>query len=55
MNDEETIYDLKLGENMILNKILSVTRVPGGWLMGYSGSEYSTDVFVPFNKEFQTP
>ena len=65
MENNKTIYNLKLHETFSPYKGLDIMRVAGGWL--YTMSEYrrvsmagdekrdhiSNVVFVPFNNEFQ--
>ena len=50
------LYELKIGEQEIFNLVinLAVTRIPGGWLMGYASEESdNNDVFVPLSSEGQ--
>jgi len=57
------IYDLKLHECCVINDMMGITRVPGGWL--YQNAEQRQDehgrwdfynttcTFVPYNEEFK--
>lgn len=52
----KNIYDMKLHQCDRIqdpngNYTYRVTRVPGGWL--YENCRHETEVFVPFNNEFQ--
>ncbi len=49
------IYQLKLHDTIQLDGLVSVIRVPGGWIYSIQTmmtGEFST-CFVPFNDEFQ--
>jgi hypothetical protein len=48
-----SIYEMKLHDCITING-LTIIRVAGGWIYSFQ-SENSTDVFVPFNNEFQEP
>ena len=50
------LHELIIGEQEIFTLVIMsvvVTRVPGGWLMGYStqGLADNNDVFVPISSE----
>ena len=52
----KTIYDLKLHESLMLDRGLSIMRVPGGWIYDNWDAQHDipkTGVFVPFENEFQ--
>ena len=57
----EDIYNMKLHEEISINSMLTVLRVPGGWnytnyqdVKGSYTEHYRTNtVFVPFSTEFQ--
>lgn len=51
----KSIYQLKLHEEMALDRWISVLRVPGGWIYQTSDPRYEGDniaVFVPFSNQF---
>jgi len=53
--EKKSIYELKLHEELSLNKWLCVFRVPGGWIYQTSDPRYEWDnmaVFVPFSNQF---
>ncbi len=52
MNEEKTIYDLKLHEQLKISTCIYVTRVPGGWLYDYYEDGQKTACFVPYSNEF---
>lgn len=50
--DIKTIYNMDLHETIILNDDeMFVTRVAGGWI--YERQKHLSNVFVPYNNEFQ--
>ena len=54
---KETIYTLKLHEQLDLSKWITIQRVPGGWIYEFlvppdEGSDFG--VFVPFDNEFMS-
>jgi hypothetical protein len=57
----ETIYKLKLGEELQVNSHLAIMRVPGGWIFTQKNTYFGAEVdqhienstFVPFDNEFQ--
>lgn len=53
------LYDMKLHERYDMSRVLSVVRVPGGWLYQWlmengTGGYDMAQTFVPFDTEFQT-
>ena len=48
MEEEKTIYTLKLHEYMCVNNNMKITRVPRGWIY----QDLSSAVFVPFDNEY---
>lgn len=56
MNNPD-IYEMKLFEqrDVKLDGSITVTRVPGGWIMTTKSYAYKgfSSVFVPFDNEFQ--
>ena len=53
MEEEKTIYTLKLHEYMCVNGGVLITRVPGGWIYERTDSDSDILVFVPFSNEFK--
>jgi hypothetical protein len=49
---EKTIYQLKLHEELTLNRSISVLRVPGGWIYRFDNRD-TNYVFVPFDNGFE--
>jgi len=48
----ENVYAMKLHETITLDaNVLTITRVPGGWIYRMSGE---SSVFVPFDNDFLT-
>lgn len=48
MSEQKSIYDLKLHESLFIEGLLSVRRVPGGWMY----EDDINNVFVPYSDEF---
>lgn len=48
--DPRTWYSLKLGQTINIDCTVSITRVPGGWLL--TDRDVLTETFIPFNNEF---
>lgn len=48
------IYAMHLHQTLPVTGVLSVTRVPGGWLYRLTGEQdWLAPVFVPLHNEFQ--
>jgi hypothetical protein len=50
---EKDIYKMKLHDKIILDNARLIMRVPGGWIYGFGNEKGTTDVFVPWDNEFQ--
>jgi len=56
VEDEKSIYDLKLNEGIKVNICgydFIVIRVPGGWVYYINSSNGCISTFVPYDKEFK--
>ena len=51
--DWKSIYDLKLHEEIEINKLLNIRRVPWWWMYEYIWPNHLWScTFVPYNDEF---
>lgn len=58
MSEDKNIYNIKLHEELIIDKFNSVMRVAGGWVyknFGVSEDTPASLVFVPFHNGFYKP
>lgn len=51
--ENKNVYKMKLHENIAINTLIQVLRVPGGWVYTIRRNGEIGCVFVPFNNEFQ--
>lgn len=47
------LHKMELNDLVILDRGVSIRRVPGGWLYEYQYTNDTTAVFVPWNEEFK--
>lgn len=55
---EKAIYDLELFEEIKIKydghlMIITITRVPGGWIYLRSIKDSTTETFIPYSDEFK--